>query len=244
VRIATSPVKPARTFATVDRMKSMSVPQSVPMRNSGRNAGRIARLGLLAAFVVLAMSVTALLLVPRYSRAVAAADIGTTAPNFQLRDTAGRTVSLADLRGRAVVLFFSSTRDLAGACAAYDARMNKLARQYATDSRVTFLGIDEPALGIQRPASPVLAAAAIAAADTTPGERAFPTLVDDRGSVALRYSAMMFPMVIVIDPRGLVRYRGPFDDNLDVDFTTRHFAAEVLRDVLDDRPSAALVDRR
>ena len=220
----------------------MSAPESVSHGTRADRAALIARFGLASAFVVLALSVAVLLLAPRYSRAVAAADVGTTAPDFQLRDVAGASFSLGEHRGRTVVLFFSSTRDLA-TCAAYEARMNKLVRQYATDSRVTFLGIDEPALGAAHTA-PVALRAAGTADVLLPERRPFPTLVDSRGSVALRYSADVFPMVVVIDPRGLVRYRGPFDDNLDRAFATRNFAAEVLRDVLDDTPSAAVAERR
>src|SRR5207248_4071673 len=89
------------------------------------------------------------------------------------------------------------------------------------DARVAFLAVDSV------PADAVPAA-------FIPVERCFPTLADDRSAVAARYSAATgaFPMVVIIDPRGLVRYRGPFDDNPDLAFATRSFCADTVRDLL------------
>ena len=50
--------------------------------------------------------------------------------------------------------------------------------------------------------------------------------------MAARYSAFPRPFLIVIDSRGQVRYRGPFDDNRDSAFVTQNFCADALRDVL------------
>src|SRR5262249_31084764 len=124
---------------------------------------------------------------------------------------------------------------------AYDARIDKLAEQFAGDGRAAFLGIEEPAAFGKREATAELAAAAIPPAFDP--QRSFPTLLDDRGTVALRYSADAFPMVVVIDARGLVRYRGPIDDNADPAFVTRSFASDVLLDLLEERPTATLAAR-
>jgi hypothetical protein len=206
-----------------------------------RTSGRVARLGLSAAFVVLAMSVAVLVLVPRYSRPVALADVGTTAPDFRLHDTTGREVSLADQRGRAVVLLFQSRTSRA----AYDARIEKLSQQFAADGRVTLFDVEEPPALDNRSTAPL--AAQLAATMVPPSlapEPSFPTLLDDRGTIALRYSADQFPMAVVIDGRGLVRYRGPIDDNADPAFVTRTFAADILLDLLEERPTATVASRR
>ena len=205
----------------------IAAPHSVSM---GSSRGRIvAPFGVAAALAVLVASVATLLLVPRHSRPVAAADVGTTAPGFQLRDTAGRTVSLADHLGRVVVLFFNSAGNRAGG--AYDARVDQLARRYASDSRVAFLAVDS---------IPVDGDRAVTAA-FSPLERSFPTLLDGRSAVAARYSAAgASPFVVIIDPRGLVRYRGLFDDNPDVAFTMHNFCADVVRDLLAGTPSDAI----
>src|SRR5688500_10655496 len=95
---------------------------------------RRAQLGLLATFVVLAASSATLWVMPRRSRPVAVADVGTAAPDFQLQDVDGRTVRLAEHRGQAVVLFFGSVD--CPRTAEYDARVQQLAQRYADDTRV------------------------------------------------------------------------------------------------------------
>jgi hypothetical protein len=58
-------------------------------------------------------------------------------------------------------------------------------------------------------------------------------LLDDRGLVAARYSANETPVIVLIDPRGRVSYRGPFDDHRDIAFATRHYCDEALREALE-----------
>jgi peroxiredoxin len=183
-------------------------------------------LGVAAAFVVLGASVAALLLVPRHSRPIAAADLGTVAPDFQLRDLTGRAVSLSDFRGHAVVLYFGSTHD--AKTAGYNARVHNLARRYVADDRVKFL-----ALEVTRPGEARVDATALRD-DADLSRRPFPTLLDDRGAVAARYSAgaREIPMIVLIDRRGRVSYRGPFDDHPDFAFATQQFCADALREVL------------
>jgi hypothetical protein len=86
---------------------------------------------------------------------------------------------------------------------------------------------------------------AIAAAGEEAGAtgRPFPTLIDDHGAVAARYSAWPKPFLIVIDPRGQVRYRGAFDDNRDSAFVTQNYCADALREVL-GAPSEAVASVR
>ena len=172
-----------------------------------------AQLGLLAAVVVLAAAVATLLVMPRRSRPVEVADVGTRAPDFELPDLDHQTVTLSSLQGQAVVLFFKDPTH-----PQYENRVNRLALSYTTDERVKFLAIEVAA------AQPRL---------VERDERAFPTLLDDSASVATRYSIHQLPMIVVIDPHGVVRYRGPFDNNADIAFATHSFAAEALQDVLE-----------
>jgi peroxiredoxin len=150
-----------------------------------------APLGLAAAFVVLSASVSTLLLVPRYSKPLAIADVGTVAPEFQLPDLDGQTFNLSDSRGQVVVLFFSALND--PLLPAHYENVDRLAREYADDARVKFLGIN-----IAHGQSDIRVAA-----------RSFPMLMDDNSNVASRYSATASPLMVIIDPHGVVRYRGP-----------------------------------
>jgi peroxiredoxin len=158
-----------------------------------------AQLGLVAAFFVLSISVATLWLVPRYSKPVAVADIGTVAPSFELSANNGQKFNLADSRGQVVVLCFSAISD--PLITQYYDRMEQLARQYADDGRVKILGIN------------VAYADHLSLAEVRPGAamHSFPTLVDEHASVASRYSATATPLTVIIDARGVVRYRGPLD---------------------------------
>jgi peroxiredoxin len=182
---------------------------------------------LTAAFVVLAASTAALLLVPRHSRPIAVADVGTNAPDFALRDLDGQTLTLSALRGQAIVLYFGSARTAGNS--AYDERVNQLARRYSANPRVKFLALDVARIGEERPDAWQLRS------DLKDLGRPFPTLLDDRGIVAGRYSvaADESPMIVIIDPRGRVSYRGPFDDHSDIAFATRHYAEDALRETLE-----------
>src|SRR4051812_42855115 len=181
----------------------MSSKRSKPL---GKATRRCAQLGVFLAFSLLGASVAAIVLMPRYSKPVAVADVGTTAPNFELHDNRGRTINLANCRGQAVVLFFCNAFPTPQED--YSPRVAKLAEEYDNDGRVQFL--------------------AIAAAGENAGGaiHPFPTLIDDHGAVAARYSAWPKPFLIVIDSRGQVRYRGAFDDNHDTAFVTQNYCAD------------------
>lgn len=180
-----------------------------------------APIGVLAASVVLLSSMAILWIVPRRSRPIAAADVGTQAPDFRLQDTDGRTVGLSSYRGEVVVLCFGSLHS--PDAAKYDQRVDRLAREYAADSRVQFLALDVPESG---PVDPVRVRV-----DANLVGRPFPTLIDEHAAVATRYSAKELPTFIVIDRNGTVAYRGGFDDNTDAAFATRHYLAEALHEV-------------
>ena len=183
-----------------------------------------AHLGLFAAAVVLAAAVATLLIKPRVTRPVAVADVGTRAPDFQLEDVDGRRFTLSRHRGQAVVLFFGSVN--CPRTADYNARVERLARAYASDQRVKFVAVDISPRGrqvIERQGLRLDAAVAT---------RPFATLVDVNGAVAHRYSAMQTPTFIVLDGHGVVRYRGPFDNSQDVAYATQRFCADALGDVL------------
>jgi peroxiredoxin len=192
---------------------------------------RRAQLGLAAAGVVLALSVATLLIVPRYSRPIAIADVGTRAPDFQLLDVDGRPVKLSEYRGQAVVLFFGSLH--CPKTADYNDRVDRLARQYAADSRVKFLALNVPQSG-DRADAPVRVRV-----DANLVGRPFPTLLDEHAAVATRYSVTELPTFVVIDPDGIVTYRGAFDDSQDIAFATHPFVPNALREVL-GAPSSAM----
>jgi len=184
---------------------------------------RRAQLGLAAAFVVLLASLSALILVPRYSRPVQVADVGTAAPDFDLPNLNGETVSLHDYHGQVVVLFFSSLHSPQSL--QYNDRVERLAHTYDTDARVKFFAVN---IGDGEHLDPILLRL-----DDRISSRTYPTLLDEKAAIATRYSAKQAPYMVVIDPRGIVRYRGAFDDNADLAFTSHSYLADALHDVLE-----------
>jgi peroxiredoxin len=189
-----------------------------------------ARTGLAAAFVVLAASVSALLLVPRYSRPVATADVGTVAPSFELAGNNGEKFSLADSRGQVVVLFFSALGD--PLITRHYERVDRLAREYADDGRVKILGINIAYTDNLDPAK--------ALTDGPLASHAFPTLLDERASVASRYAATDTPLMVIIDSHGVVRYRGPMDQpSSDLTGRSNSFVEEAIRNLAENATLAS-----
>jgi peroxiredoxin len=182
----------------------------------------IARAGLVATFVVLTACISTLVLVPRHSKPVAVADVGTVAPEFELLDSNGQRFSLADTRGQVVVLFFAALND--PRIAQQYERLDRLAREYADDGRIKILGIN-----ITRDDS------AIAMAN-----RSFDTLLDSHAAIAARYAATQTPLTVIIDAHGVVRYRGPMDA-IATDFapTPNSFVAEAIKTMIENATFAS-----
>jgi peroxiredoxin len=133
--------------------------------------------------------------------------IGQPAPDFTLNDAAGRTVRLADLRGRAVLLFFFSPNGDAEAVAK---QLNSLRQQYR-DRELTILGLDAW-VGRQT--------------DVAFAHRTFTyPLLPDAYPVFEAYGIYRTPTLILIDPEGKVATR---HSGIDPDLAAR-LAEEVKK---------------
>jgi peroxiredoxin len=190
---------------------------------------RTAQLGLLATVLVLVSSLGVLI-----ARTIDAnrpvARLNRPAPNIQLRDLDGQPLTLADLRGKAEVLYFNSAR--CPVCNDYAERILDLANQDADDPNVAFLAVesdsdedDSTDLGELRVQAKVLG-------------QTYPTLLDPRGQVAGLFDAAQTPCFYVIDRNGILRYRGAFDDNRHESQVTRHYVADALHQLLAGQPVA------
>ena len=123
----------------------------------------------------------------------ATANVGDAAPEFQLQQLNGQTISLADLRGHPVVLIFWTS--WCSICKGEAPEFNRLARRHRA-SGINLLGIN-----IQESEKRIRS-----------GIKAFgiryPVARDADASVARRYQVMATPTVIFIDAQGTIRYRG------------------------------------
>ena len=191
---------------------------------------RCAHIGLAGAGVVL-VSCLGILFAhsPRHEPIVLATPTGERAPSFRLQDLHGQSYDSAALRGKAVVVFFSSVH--CETCGEYQDRVRDLARQYQGDSRVQFLAMNQDvSAGDQQRLLEVRVMAKVGAVP-------FPTLLDVGAKTAQRFGAKPAQFA-VLDARGVVRYLGGFDDSVDATKVTRQYVADELRRVLDDMPTA------
>jgi cytochrome c biogenesis protein CcmG, thiol:disulfide interchange protein DsbE len=117
------------------------------------------------------------------------ARVGTAAPNFSLRSTSGRTVTLASLRGRPVVIAF-----FASWCQPCEKELPVLEQfQHDDAGRLTVVGVNYQDL-------PSDTAAFVQRLHVT-----FPALLEDpTGPVAERYGVRGIPQTVFVSAHGIV----------------------------------------
>ncbi|MBM3391553.1 MAG: peroxiredoxin [Betaproteobacteria bacterium] len=162
----------------------------------------------------------AFLLVSLWTAIAAAAGVpavGSPAPEFSLPDQAGRTVRLADFRGKWLVLYFYPKDDTPGCTEQACAFRDDIAALMLLGARVVGVSLDDSA-----------SHAAFAKKHSLP----FPLLVDTEAKVSASYGAVTNLVVakfakrytFLIDPQGRIARA-----YLNVD-TARH-SAEIIADL-------------
>jgi peroxiredoxin len=191
---------------------------------------RCAQLGLVAAGFVLATCLGVLFAYsPRNEPIVVATPTGDAAPAFALKDLDGHSYSSESMRGKAVVIFFSSVH--CQTCGDYQQRVSDLAREYQSDARVQFVELNQDlSAGDQQQLLEVRVFTKVL-------NRTFPTLLDTGAKTAERFGARPAQFA-VLDGHGDVRYLGGFDDNRDASKVTRHYVADELRRAVNEIPTA------
>lgn len=134
---------------------------------------------------------------------LAGTQVGNPAPDFQLPKIGGATVSLADLRGKPVVIVFWAA--WCSSCKEEAPRINALAAEYGGRG-VRVLGIN---------VRDSLAGAEVGVKEF--GIR-YPVARDPDASVARAYGVRGTPTVIFLDRKGVVRY---FANELPPDYARR-----------------------
>ncbi|GAB4043035.1 MAG: thioredoxin family protein [Rubrivivax sp.] len=132
--------------------------------------------------------------------------VGQPAPAFNATDTSGRSVSLADFKGKHVVLEWVNP-----GCPYvrkhYDAKNMQATQKAAVDQGVVWLAVNStaPEYGDYLPP------ARLAAWMKEQGAAATATLMDEDGKVGRAYGARTTPHMYVIDPAGTLVYAGAID---------------------------------
>lgn len=159
-------------------------------------------------FPVLALSITAASLAVAVSTPTwaATATVGQPAPTFSATDTAGRTVSLADLKGKHVVLEWVNP-----GCPYvrkhYDAQNMQATQKGATGQGAVWLAVTSTTPDHGDYLSP----SQLAAWMTQQGAAATATLMDDDGKLGRAYGARTTPHMYIINPQGTLVYAGAID---------------------------------
>jgi peroxiredoxin len=171
----------------------------LPLRPTRPGMSRRARTRLTVVLggCILAVALTAVLLAVFPPGKEALLPLGAPAPGFALRTSAGATVSLQRLRGKAVLLEFCAS--WSSHCVAEVPVLNRLFSQAAV---VSIDGDSEEAASVAAFGRTFHARFPLA---LDPGSRtvAFPTH-GPRGPVTGRYRVTAFPTFYVLDPRGRV----------------------------------------
>lgn len=137
----------------------------------------------------------------------ASATIGQSAPGFTLTDTAGKAHSLADYKGRTVVLEWVNP-----GCPYvrkhYGSDNMQATQKAAVDKGVVWLAINSTA----NDASDYLAPPKMAAWMQENKAAANATLMDADGKIGRAYGARTTPHMYVIDRQGVLAYAGAIDN--------------------------------
>jgi peroxiredoxin len=167
--------------------------------------------------------------------AAAQAVVGHAAPAFTLADANGQSHSLADYKGKLVVLeWFNPQCPFVGKHYG-SGHMQALQKEW-TGKGVVWLTIDSSAPGKQG----YLDAARARELAKERGLSSTAMLLDPEGKVGRAYAAKTTPHMFVIDKAGTVAYAGGIDDKPSTDqadlATAKNFVAAALGELVAGRP--------
>jgi peroxiredoxin len=155
------------------------------------------------AVVYVAVAVAALVIV----LAARAATVGQAAPTFTGKDSQGKMESLAEYRGKYVVLEWTN-RDCPYTKKQYDSGNMQSLQQEWTAKGVVWLTVLSSAPGEQGYLDAAQENAQLARAHAQPTA----AILDPSGEIGKLYSAKTTPHMFIIDPDGKLIYAGAIDD--------------------------------
>lgn len=161
--------------------------------------------------------------------AVASVATGAQAPAFSVQDASGATRTLAEFRGRMVILEWTN-HGCPYVRKHYDARNMQTLQQEATASGAVWLQVISSAPGEQG----YLDAAGARARVQTDGAHATATLLDPTGAMGRAYGATNTPQMFIISGEGVILYQGAIDDRPSARPATLEGANNYVRAALTD----------
>jgi peroxiredoxin len=131
-----------------------------------------------------------------------AADVGKPAPAFTLKDENGKSHSLADYKGRIVVLEWTNP-ECPFVQRHYGAKTMQKTLASLDAKQVVWLAVDSTSHNV----------ATSSKAWKSQNGFSYPVLQDASGTVGHAYGAKTTPGMFVIDEKGVLRYSGAIDDD-------------------------------
>ena len=167
--------------------------------------------------------------------ASATATVGQPAPPFSVSDTSGKTVTLADFKGKHVVLEWVNP-----GCP-FVVKHYSSANMQGTQKEATAKGVVWLAVSSTAPdATDYKKPAALASWMQSQKAAATATLMDDNGKVGKAYGARTTPHMYIVNPSGTLVYAGAIDSNrsanaADIPAAT-NYVKQALGELLSGKP--------
>jgi peroxiredoxin len=181
-------------------------------------------------------------LAPTIAYPSAQARIGAAAPAFTLSDSNGKTVSLADFKGKTVVLEWTN-HDCPYVRKHYGGNAMQALQKKWTAQGVVWLTLISSSPGTQGYVSAGEANKLTAERGAAPSD----VLFDPKGDVGRVYGAQVTPHMYVIKGDGTLAYMGGIDDKpttrLDDLKTARNFVDAALAEVAQGKPVSVTTSR-
>ncbi|ONG53541.1 thioredoxin family protein [Pseudoroseomonas deserti] len=174
--------------------------------------------------------------------AMAAPAIGAAAPAFSAPDQDGQTRSLADYRGKVVVLEWTN-HDCPFVKKHYGSNNMQALQREAAAKGIVWLSIASSPQGEQGHVTPAQAKALTTERSAAPAA----VLLDPQSRIARAYAATTTPHMYVIDAEGVLRYMGGIDsiasNRIDDVAKAEPLAKNAMLAVAEGRPVAQAVTR-
>lgn len=172
----------------------------------------------------------------------AAPAVGQPAPAFTLKDSAGRTVNLADYRGKYVVLEWTNP-----GCPYvrkhYDSGNMAATQQDAAGKGVVWLSINST----EKASFDYMQPAKLVAWQQQRKVQPTATLMDEEGTVGKAYGARTTPHMYIVDPQGQLVYAGGIDSipssNPDDIAKATNYVRQAVAEVSAGKPISAATTR-
>jgi len=166
--------------------------------------------------------------------ALANAPVGSPAPAFSVTDLTGKPVSLADYKGKTVVLEWHNFGCPFVQKHYRSGNMQTLQKKYGAD--VVWLAVNSTNKGSSDYTEPMKLTAQLKDFGAAPSKY----LVDEPGAMGHAYGAKTTPHMYIIDPSGKVVYNGAIDDKRSTDpadvKTSKNYVVAALDELKAGKP--------